>query len=85
MIGRSYKNDEFDWPFVLVVVTRKNNLNDRENANNMRNATGAGTQTSNECPLIPLRLSRKRGDNGYRVSGIENTGMKNAGNHGKRG
>ena len=25
LIGRSYKNDEFDWPFDLVIVTWKNN------------------------------------------------------------
>ena len=27
LIGRSYNNDEFDWPFDLVIVKLKNNLN----------------------------------------------------------
>ena len=29
LIGRSYKNEEFDWPFDLVIVTWKNNPNYR--------------------------------------------------------
>ena len=37
-----------------------------------------------------LQVTRSKGylenaGNGYRVPGIENTGMENAGNHGKRG
>ena len=38
--------------------------------------------TKYSCKYITIWLSRKRG---YRVPGIENAGMENAGSHGKRG